>query len=144
MLFLCKRNFLYNYKQKPVYSRRSSADYSAEPRILYHASKREHGALRCGIARHAQRSKTLMDVGNLPGCAAVVAYKYRLVRMTAENFGKCFGNIEHTFRHEHENDPQGIHIILVHQAPGDVARGLLRTMLLNGGPGVDGITHWGP
>jgi len=65
--------------------------------VLHHASKREHGALRGGIARHAQRSKSFMMWAISLAVASVVACKNRLVRMMAENFGKCFGKCRTCF-----------------------------------------------
>ena len=91
-------------KQAPADNLRLFADDAAVPRVFHHASEREHGAFRRGITGHAQRGKSFVDVGNFPGCAAIVAGEDRLVRMTADNFGKCFRDIEHAFRHENKNN----------------------------------------
>jgi len=114
------------------------------PRVFDHASEREHGALRRGIARHIQRGKSFMNVGDFSGCASVVTREDRLFRMTAENFREGFLNIEHVFPASALNDQKGIDVLLIQQATSDMSRGLLRAVLLNGGPGVDGIAHRRP
>jgi hypothetical protein len=53
--------------------RKSFADHAAEPGVFHHAAKGKDGALRRGVAGHAQRGEAFVNVVNLPGCSAAIA-----------------------------------------------------------------------